>query len=74
MGNNIFTIMKKELKRKSGAFGQLENGSRISRQVSIKLRKSVMKKKLATEKWRISAKKIKVRVLFMGHGEFLYKK
>lgn len=54
--------LKDDVKKKLSGFGQLENGNRrITRQVSIKLRKSVMKKSLPAEKWRISARQIKVR-------------
>ena len=54
--------MVKEEKKRGGAFGQLENGTHISRQVSLRLeRKPVLKKKITTDRWRTSAKKIKVR-------------
>lgn len=49
-----------EDKKRGGAFSQMENGSRVSRQVSIRLRKSVMKRKLPGEKWRSTANKVTV--------------
>lgn len=53
-----------EDKKRGGAFSQMENGNRVSRQVSIRLRKSVMKRKLPGEKWRSTANKVTVNILF----------
>lgn len=49
--------------KRAGAFSQLENGAQHIRQVSFRLKKKTISKKMARSQWHGAADKVRVRTL-----------
>lgn len=58
MVNNKINLNNK----RAGAFSQLENGAQHIRQVSFRLKKKTISKKMARSQWHGAADKVRVRV------------
>lgn len=48
--------------KRAGAFSQLENGAQHIRQVSFRLKKKPVSKKMARSQWHGAADKVRVRI------------
>lgn len=48
--------------KRAGAFSQLENGAQHIRQVSFRLKKKTISKKMARSQWHGAADKVRVRI------------
>lgn len=48
--------------KRAGAFAQLENGAQHIRQVSFRIKKKTISKKMARSQWHGAADKVRVRI------------